>query len=143
MRAAHRPDVYAAKDKILELASRPEGLSSADLPQFSSSYLTAKCAGMVNHGHLHRAKLEGNKVRFFTDKTRAEQVQAEHQRERVKAKALPTTDNASKGVSFRPNAEVVFTDKTKFTRCPGFQARFEAVTPSFVHTALQSGRVTG
>lgn len=132
---------HKARAQILALASRENGVHSSDLPEHTTTYFSGRCYELMNIGQLFRAKLAHKHTRYYTDRAAAERAQTDASRKL--ADKRPCVEIASRSVAFRPDAEVIFTTQTKFTRCPGYRSRFEAMTPSFVHTALQSGRVTG
>lgn len=130
------------RKQILAMAARPTGVHSSELPEYTSTYFSGRCYELMNAGQLFRAQLGHRNTRYFTDKDAALRAELNANSDQSAKRPNVNTD-ASRGIAFHKDADVVYTDKTKFTRCPGFQARFEAVTSAFVHTALQSGRVAG
>jgi hypothetical protein len=132
-----------ARTQILTLAARDKGVHSSDLPEFKSAYFAARCHDLMGESLLFRAQLAHKHTRYFTDRATAERVQAESGYDRNrKVEQPPAARVTNKAQAFRKDAEVVFTPQTKFTACPGFKTRFEASAPSFIHSAVQSGRVT-
>jgi hypothetical protein len=131
------------RSQILTLAARPNGMHSSDLPSFASGYLSARCYDLMGEGLIFRAQLAHRHTRYFTDKEAADRAQAQSGYSRMrKMESKTTTTLAPRAQSFTKGAEVVYTDKTKFTACPGFKPRFESMAPAFVHSAVQSGRIT-
>ena len=116
---------------ILKLAARPGGVALAEVPhdQPSNDAVGCRMAKMVKKGLLVSEKI-GNNKRYFTNADAAAAALKAHQ-----AKVLP-----SGSLGFRRDAEVVYTDKTIYTRGPDFKPRFEAITVP--HSGLTRGRVT-
>ena len=116
---------------ILDMAARPCGVALAEVPhnQPNNDAVGCRMAKMVKKGLLVSAKI-GNNKRYFTNADAAAAALKAHQ-DKVQPRG---------SLGFRRDAEVVYTDKTIYTRGPDFKPRFEAITVP--HSGLTRGRVT-
>lgn len=137
--------------QILELARRPVGVHMTDFPGCTPTYIYGLCRKLTDEGLLIKTPLFGKYTRYFANQADADAAKLKHAqaREEKKAEAAPgpalrKSDGEARPAQtgFRKDAKVVFTDRTKFTACPGYKPRFQTIETGFVHTALQSGRVT-
>lgn len=126
--------------RILELAARPQGMHSSDIPDMKADKVLVRAEELVKTNRLIKVKVAFKRVTFFTDPEQAKTAQIAADL----ANAVKTQTEARKpnNASFTRDAEVVFTPKTKFTVCPGHKPRFEAIETPHVHGANQRGRVT-
>lgn len=122
-------------DQILELAARPCGVGSADIPGVKSDDLSARCCAMVRRGVLHRAGKGRGKTRYFTSEDAASKYD-----ERESAVKTVTISQINARAVWSKDAETVITERTKVTICPPWQPRFNAVPLPGVHVANQRGR---
>ena len=115
---------------ILDMAARPCGVALAEVPhnQPNNDAVGCRMSKMVKKGLLVSEKI-GNNKRYFTNADAATAALKAHQ-----AKVQPRGS-----LGFRRDAEVIYTDKTIYTRGPDFKPRFEAITVP--HSGLTSGRV--
>ena len=115
---------------ILDMAARPCGVALAEVPhnQPNNDAVGCRMSKMVKKGLLVSEKI-GNNKRYFATADAAAAALKEHQ-----AKAQPRGS-----LGFRRDAEVVYTDKTIYTRGPDFKPRYEAITVP--HSGLTRGRV--
>lgn len=121
--------------QILELASRPEGISSRCMQGMATEDLSARCCWMVKEGRLYRGGLGRGHVRYFTDEAAAKAYGAKQQ------PTLPTRPLPKLNAGFAKDAKVVITSDTKVTICPSYKPRFEARDLPGVMGANQRGRV--
>lgn len=124
--------------QIQELAARPEGIGSTDMPGIASADLSARCCALVRRGILHRAGSGRGKMRYFAT---AEAAAAYDEASGKPDLTLPTISQVSTKASWAKDAKTVITEKTKVTICPPLQPRFQAVDLPHVHAANQRGRM--
>lgn len=97
-------------DQILELASRKEGMTTADLP--NSLRVGHRCARLCNAGKLHRGKVSHKVVRYFTSPLAA----AEYVLQSRACRPAPVAVSA-KATKFAPDATVDYS-RAKITIAP-------------------------
>lgn len=125
-------------DQILEFATRPCGIGSADIPEIDVADLSARCCALVRQRRLFRAGGGYGKTRYFATQEAADAYNAEHkQAPKAVAKCVPVTK-----ASWAKNAEVVITSNTKVTICPPWKPRFQAIETPHVYSGNQRGRVS-
>jgi len=120
-------------DQIIQLAGRPGGIGSGDLPGIKSEDVSARCCGLVRRGILFRAGSGRGNVRYFTTE------EAAQAHDNAKKPAVTISQRMVKA-SWSKVAETVITSETKVTICPPWQPRFQAVDLPCVHAANQRGR---
>lgn len=126
------------KKLLLELAGRPNGVSSSELVAYG--YTKAQAGGGLNHlvsdGLAFSARLSHKSARYFTDKERAaaatkyDPVTSPKKADRKKAKAAPI-DGVKTQFGFAPeawaNAEPVIPEGVKIQRAVTPPPRFVSV----------------
>lgn len=130
----------ALRQQILELASRPNGFHSSDIPERDSTYVLSRANELVGEGRLFKVRVAYKRVEFFADKKKADQVQ--RKAEASNAAKVQAASMSPRTAGWSKNAEVVFTKATKFTKCPSPQPRFASVATPNIHGGNQRGRVS-
>lgn len=121
-------------DQILELAARPDGIGSADIPGILSSHLSARCCKMAREGVLFRAAKGRGTTRYFTSAEAAAKYD-----EKTSAAAVTISQITARAV-WSKDAKTVITESTKVTICQPWQPRFQAVELPHIHSGNQRGR---
>lgn len=133
--------------QILNLARRPEGVHMTDFQVCTPTYIYGLCRKLAEEGLLIKTPLFGKYTRYFANQSDADAAKQLYAKDtQPKPEAAPKlrkSDGDAKPAQtgFRKDAQVVFTDRTKFTQCPSYKPRFTAIETPFVHQANQAGRV--
>lgn len=127
----------AITKQIIELAGRPGGVSSTDIPGLKSEDLSARCCGLVRRGILYRAGNGRGKMRYFSDPKAATAYDLANVRN-----ADVTISQRTARATWSKDAKEVITAETKVTICPPWRPRYQAVELPHVLTANQRGRVS-
>lgn len=114
---------------LMKLAHRECGVASDDpaLIAFSTAQVGQRANRLVADGHLFKAKFSHRSVRWFGSLTRA--AQAERNNEVTKKAGLfgkPFIESRRHmpGAA-RQDGDMIITEKTIFTQCPGHTPRFQ------------------
>lgn len=126
---------------IIEMAARPEGVSSKCISGMTAADLSTRCCGLVRDGRLFRGGSVKGHIRYFSTPEAARSYDAKSPNKVNNPKPIQSGILATRA-TWAKDAEVVFTDKTKVTICPAYKPRFEAISLFGVATATQTGRVT-
>lgn len=123
--------------QILEMARRPEGVSSKCIPGSTGEDIATRCCTFVRDGKLYRGGSGRGKVRYFADPKAAEAFSA---KQRAQAMVIPAKLPSQTRANFAKDAKVVMTADTKITICPSYKPRYEAI-PLPGNLSVQKGRV--
>lgn len=123
-------------EQIMQLAARPCGVCSTDIPGMKPDYLLSRCAELVRNGRLFKSGNTQGKRRYFVNLSAAQAYDAEQMKQ-----TNATIAKMGSRANWSKNAKVVINKDTKITICPPWQPRFQAIDMPHIHTANQRGRV--
>jgi hypothetical protein len=129
---------------ILRLAATGPGCHSSDpaLNGWTTQQVCVRAGKLIDDGRLHRVKFAHRNVRYYATKAQVDHV-LKNLRVTSKAPAIHRQDQAeARNRADWANAEMVITDKTVFTQCPGYQPRFQEIELPRFYGGNQRGRVT-
>lgn len=125
-------------DKIRALAAREYGMTTNDVPGYTTTQVGTACFKLAARGVLHRVKLAHRSVRYFADPGLADAL-----RERVRSGLWGHKGQRPGPIGSAPwpaDAPAVETERTVYTVCPTFEPRFAEQTLP-IYGGNQRGRV--
>lgn len=128
---------HELRNKILAAAARPNGMGTGDIPGHERARVSAMCARMVANGGLFKLQVSHRHVRMFASEEGMRKAQDRLNMTR-KPPRKPSPSAAPRKVC---QAEIVYTESTKYTLCPSAPPRFQTFDMPHIHGALQRGRV--
>lgn len=91
------------RELVRQMAQRPNGLATSELPQFSCSRVGDVAGALVVAGAIYRAKISHKSVRFFGTKAEAAAWEDRHRRP---ADRVSAPDGRNKSKAWDKNAPI-------------------------------------
>lgn len=130
------------RDLIRRAASRPIGMLTSDIANFTVHQVGLACFKMAAKGELHKVKLGRRAVRFFTDPLLADALRERVRTEQTRLAQLGAPTASAPAPRWPEGAVAQITERTVITQCPSFGPQYAGCTSDVsVYGGNQRGRV--